>query len=134
MDKDVRTRVVRLSAIPTMATVLLLFGFGVMPSLLLPTGAALLEWVQDFQWFALNIAALVMALLPPLTLVALYVAQAESLGNVGLAVFVLAFFGSMLYLGLQFDESFVWPIIVEEAPSLLALPGPMFSDTGFMSV
>ena len=133
MDKTVRTRLVRLSAVPTMATAVLLLGFGVTPSLLLPTGASLLDWVQDPQWFVLNVTALVMALLLPLVLVALYVAQAESLGNVGLAGFVLAFLGSLLYMGLQFDESFVWPILAEEAPSLLTLQGPMFSDPGFKS-
>jgi hypothetical protein len=132
MDEDVRSRLLRLSAIPTMATALLFLGFGVTPSLLLPTNASLVDWVQDPQWFVLNLAALVMALLLPLALVALYAAQADALGNVGLAGFVLAFFGSLLYLGLQFDEAFVWPILGEEAPSLLALQGPMFSDPNFM--
>jgi predicted lysophospholipase L1 biosynthesis ABC-type transport system permease subunit len=91
MDNDVRTRLMRLSAFPTMVTALLFFGFGVMPSLLLPTAAPLLEWVQDPQWFVLNFAALLMALLLPLSLVALYAAQAEALGKVGLAGFVFAF-------------------------------------------
>jgi hypothetical protein len=116
-----------------MVTALLFFGFGVMPSLLLPTAAPLLEWVQDPQWFVLNFAALLMALLLPLSLVALYAAQAGALGKVGLAGFVFAFLGSLLYLGLQFDESFVWPVLAEEAPSLLALQGPMFSNVRFMS-
>jgi hypothetical protein len=116
-----------------MATALLFFGFGVMPSLLLPTGAPLLEWVQDPQWFVLNVAALVMALLLPLVLVALYAVQAEAVGKVGLTGFLSAFFGSLLYSGLQFDESFVWPVLAEEAPSLLALQGPMFSNLNFAS-
>lgn len=132
MNSDVRARLVRLSAIPTMATAILLFGFGILPSLLLPTSSSLLEWVRDPQWFALNVAALGMALLLPLGLVALYAAQAESLGTAGVAGFALAFLGSLLYLSLQFDESFVWPILAEEAPSLLSPQGPMFSDPVFM--
>lgn len=134
MDKDVRSRLMRLSAIPTMVTAVLFFGFGVTPWLLLPAGAPLLEWVKDPQWVMLNVAALVMALLLPLTLVALYAAQAESSGRVGLVSFVLAFLGSLLYLGVQFDETFVWPILAKEAPSLLAIPGPMLSDPGFMGI
>ena len=129
-----RVHLVRLGAISTMVTAVLFLGFGVTPWLLLPIDASLLEWVQDPQWVVLNVAALVMALLLPLTLVALYAAQAESLGTVGLASFVLAFLGSLLYLGLQFDETFVWPILAKESPSLLALQGPMFSDPGFVSI
>lgn len=132
MDRDVRSRPLRLGATLTAATALLLLGFGVAPTLFLPAGGSLLEWVQDPQWFVLNLAALVMALLLPLALAALYLAQADSLGKVGLAGFVCAFFGSLLYLGLQFDETFVWPILAEQAPSLLALQGPMFTDPGFM--
>lgn len=133
MDQDQHTRLIRWSAFPTMATALLFLGFGVMPSLLLPTAAPLLEWVQDPQWFVLNVAALVMALLLPLVLVALYAAQAESVGKVGLTGFLSAFFGTLLYLELQFDESFVWPVLAEEAPSLLALQGPMFSNVNLAS-
>lgn len=132
MDQDVRDRPLRLSAILTAATALLLLGFGVTPTLLLPPGGSLLEWVQDPQWFVLNLAALVMALLLPLALVALYLAQADSLGSAGRAGFVCAFIGSLLYLGLQFDETFVWPVLAEEAPSLLALRGPMFTNSNFM--
>jgi hypothetical protein len=131
VDSDVRTRLLRLSAIPTAATALLLFAFGVTPSLLLPTESPLLEWVRDPQWLALNVAALGMALLLPLVLVALYFAQAEALGNVGVASFAVAFAGSLLYLALQFDETFVWPILAQEAPSLLDPRGPMFSDPAF---
>lgn len=134
MDKDVRARLVRLGAIPTSVTAVLFFGFGVTPSLLLPTGAPLLEWVKDPQWVMLNLAALIMALLLPLTLVALYAAQAESLGRAGLVSFVLAFLGSLLYLGVQFDETFLWPILADEAASLLTPQGPMLSDPGFMGV
>jgi len=134
MDKEMRARLVRLGAISTMVTAVLFFGFGVTPWLLLPTGAPLLEWVRDPQWVVLNLAALAMALLLPASLVALYGSQAQSLGMVGLGSFALAFLGSLLYLGVQFDETFVWPVLAEEAPSLLAPQGPMFSDPGFMSI
>lgn len=134
MDRDVRARLVRLSAIPTMTTAVLFLGFGVTPWMLLPTGAPLLEWVQDPQWVMLNAAALVMALLLPLILTALYAAQAESVGRAGLWGFILAFLGSLLYLSVQFDETFIWPILAKKAPSLLALQGPMFTDRGFMGI
>jgi len=131
MDQDVCSRT-RLGAVLTAATALLLLGFGVTPTLLLPAGGTLLEWVQDPQWAILNLAALAMALILPLALAALYLAQADALGRIGLAGFVCAFLGSLLYLGVQFDETFVWPILAEEAPSLLGLQGPMFTDPGFM--
>lgn len=132
MDRDASSRSLRLGAVITAATALLLLGFGATPTLFLPAGGSLLEWVQDPQWFVLNLAALLMALLLPLALSALYLAQAASLGKLGLAGFVCALLGSLLYLGLQFDETFVWPILAAEAPSLLALQGPMFTDPHFM--
>lgn len=132
MDRDVRSRHLKPGAAVTAATALLLLGFGVAPTLWLPAGGSLLEWVRDPQWFVLNLAALVMALLLPLALAALYLAQADSVGKVGLAGFVCAFLGSLLFLGLQFDETFVWPVLAREAPSLLALQGPMFTAPAFM--
>lgn len=101
------------------------------PVLLLPTDEPLLEWVRDPAWTFLNLLALAMALLLPLALVVLYAAQANSLGTLGLLSFLCAFFGTSLYLGLQFDESFVWPILASEAPALLDLEGPMFSNPLF---
>ncbi len=124
-------RLLRLGGIPTALAALLLFGFGVAPVLLLPTGEPLLEWVRDPAWKWLNLLALAMALLLPLSLVVLYAAQANSLGTLGLLSFLTAFLGTSLYLGLQFDETFLWPILASEAPELLDLEGPMFTDPLF---
>lgn len=124
-------RLLRLGAVPTAVAALLLFGFGVTPPLFLPTGEPLLEWVRDPAWTSLNLLALTMALLLPLSLVVLYAAQANSLGTFGLLSFLSAFFGTSLYLALQFDESFVWPVLATEAPELLHLEGPMFTSPLF---
>jgi hypothetical protein len=133
MDRKMGNRLIRLGAIPATVAAILFVGFGVTPPLLLPVSEPLVEWVRDPSWFLLNVLALLMALLLPLALMAIYAAQAEFLGWIGFAGFVLAFLGSLLYLGLQFDESFVWPLLAAEAPSLLDLKGPLFSDAAFMA-
>ena len=37
----------------------------------------------------------------------------------------------MLYVGVQFDEVFTWPVLAKHAPELIDINGPMFTDPAF---
>lgn len=112
----------------------LLVLFGVLPTLLLPTSDPLFQWVLDPDWTWLNGLALIMTVLTPLALVSLYLAQVEGAGRLGFVGFVMAFLGSMLFSSVQFDEAFLWPILVSEAPGFLDPAGPMLTNPGFSTI
>lgn len=75
-----------------------------------------------------------MTMLTPLALVSLYLVQADFVGRLGFVGFVMAFLGSMLFSSVQFDEAFLWPIPVNEAPGLLDPAGPMLTNPGFSMI
>jgi hypothetical protein len=112
----------------------LLVLFGVLPGLLLPTSEPLLYWVADSDWGWLNGLALIMTVLTPLALAALYSGQVDEAGWLGLAGFATAFVGSVLFACVQFDEAFLWPILAKSAPEFLNPTGPMLSDPGFSTI
>lgn len=109
----------------------LLVLFGVLPSLLLPTSEPLMQWVADPDWAWLNGLALIMTLLTPLALVSLYFEQVEESAKLGFIGFVMAFFGSVLFACVQYDEAVLWPIFAAHAPGLLDPTGPMFGNSAF---
>lgn len=41
--------------------------------------------------------------------------------------------GAALFSTLQFDETFVWPLLAEHAEQLLDIKGPMFTDPAFFA-
>ena len=108
--------------------------FGVLPIMMLPTSEPLLQWVLDPDWALLNGLALSMTILTPLALTSLYAEQVKESGKLGLIGFVMAFIGSVLFSSVQFDEALLWRIFAEQAPALLDLAGPMFTDPGFSTV
>jgi len=63
------------------------------------------------SWVGVNSIALVASLLLSLGLIGLYAKLHARGGILGPIGFILAFFGSVLYVCLQFDETFTWPII-----------------------
>jgi len=91
----------------------------------------LLNWVKDSQWFMLNFSALILTILTPISILGFYAKQIESVGKLGLIGFLLVYLGGMLYVGMQFDEVFTWPILAEYAPALIDIKGPMFTDPTF---
>jgi hypothetical protein len=112
----------------------LLVLFGVLPLLLLPTSEPLIEWVRDADWSWLNGLALIATVLTPLALVSLYFRQVEESGKLGFVGFVMSYIGAVLFLGVQFDEAFVWRILASEAPALLDPNGPMLTNPGFSTI
>lgn len=108
--------------------------FGTLPVILLPTSEPLIQWALDADWAALNGLALVMTILTPLALISLYAKQVRESGVLGLIGFGMAFVGSVLFSSIQFDEALLWGIFAREAPALLDLSGPMFSNPGFSTI
>jgi hypothetical protein len=108
--------------------------FGVLPTFMLPTAEPLAQWVMDPDWTWLNGLALIMTMLTPMALASLYLTQVERAGKLGFAGFGTAFLGSMLFSSVQFDEAFLWPIFVNEAPGLLDPAGPMLANPGFSTI
>jgi hypothetical protein len=108
--------------------------FGILPITMLPTSEPLIQWVMDPDWSVLNGMALLMTVLTPLALTCLYSRQIKDSGWLGLIGYVMAFTGSVLFASVQFDEAFLWQIFAKEAPALLDLTGPMFTNPSFSTV
>lgn len=122
---------IRWSGLVTIITGILLLGFGVLPGLLLPIYEPLLNWVLDGQWFILNLSAFLLTVLIPISLLGIYAKQVGKIGKLGLVGFLMTYVGGMLYAGIQFEETFTWPILARHAPELININGPMFSDPAF---
>ena len=122
---------IRLSGLVTIINGVLLLGFGILPELLLPMKEPLLNWVNDSQWFILNFLAYLLTVLTPLSILGLYAKQVEKIGKIGLIGLLLVYLGGMLYVGVQFDEAFTWPILANHSPRLIDIEGPLFTDPAF---
>ncbi len=124
-------KLIRWSGLIAIINGVLLLGFGILPDIFLPMKEPLLNWVVDSQWFILNLCAFILTVLTPLSILGLYAKQVERIGKVGLIGFLLVYLGGMLYVGVQFDEAFTWPVLAKYAPQLIDIKGPMFADPAF---
>ena len=122
---------IRSSGIVAIINGILLLGFGILPDIFLPMKEPLINWVKDSEWFLLNFSAFILTILTPISILGLYVKQSEKMGKLGLVGFLMVYLGGMLYVGLQFDEAFTWPILAKHAPILIDTKGPMFTDPAF---
>jgi len=86
-------------------------------ALIHPAGESI-ETTRLASWIPAHLAGYVSVSLMHLGLVGIYAYQAEKAGWLGLAGFVLAFFGSAFAATIQYDQSTVMPLIAEEAPGL----------------
>lgn len=68
----------------------------------------------------------------PLGLIGLYAKLHARGGILGPIGFILAFFDSVLYASLQFDETFTWPIIGAHAAIFIDVKGPMLTNPAFI--
>ena len=118
----------------TLAVAILLLTLGVLPSLILPAGEPVVNWVLDGDWAALSTAAFVLGALFPLVIVGLHSFQMQQTGVAGLIGFTLTFLGMLLLLNFQFDMAFVWPTLANEMPRLLDFDGVMFHEPKFAFV
>ena len=87
--------------------------------------------VQDSDWLWVNIVGLIATMLLAVGLLGLYLNQAKETGLMGFIGFLFAFFGSLLFMCIQFIETVLWPIFTKHALGLLEHKGAMFTDTVF---
>ncbi len=90
-----------------------------------------LNLVQDGDWLWVNIIGLTATMLLAVGFLGLYLKQAKETGLLGFIGFLLAFFGSLLFMCIQYIETVIWPIFTEHAQQLLEHEGAMFTDTVF---
>ncbi len=99
----------------------------------LTSGFELVDMVRDDFWTEYNVVGSLASILLPLTLIGLYAGQASKTGLTGLVGFLTAFFGGLLLAWIQLEETFVWPVLSAEAPTLVDLEGPLFEDPAFLA-
>jgi hypothetical protein len=90
-----------------------------------------LNLVKDGDWLWVNIIGLVATMLLPVGFFGLYLKQAKESGKLGFIGFLCAFFGSLLFMCVQYIETILWPIFTEHASGLLEHKGAMFTNTTF---
>jgi len=90
-----------------------------------------LNLVKDSDWLWVNVVGLIAAILLPVGFIGLYLKQAKESGLLGFIGFLLAFFGSLLFMCIQYIEVVLWPIFTEHAQNFLEHKGAMFTDTTF---
>ena len=82
--------------------------------------------VSSREWMIAHTLHLVGASFAVLGLVGLYACQAERLGRVGLAAFVLAFVGTAFFVGNGMITAFIWPMVAAVAPAAVDVDGAGF--------
>jgi len=98
------------------------------------SGGSLSQLVQSPSWIPINIIGLIASLLLVMGLMRILFGEKSSLGMFGFLGFIICILGVVLFTSLQFDETFVWPLLATYADSLLEINGPMFTNPGFLSV
>ncbi len=79
-------------------------------------------------WVPINIVGLLATLLLILGLMGIVTGNSSGLGTFGFLGTIFSVTGAALFSALQFDETFVWPLLAEHAEQLLDIKGPMFTD------
>ena len=97
------------------------------------SGDSLSQLVQSPSWIPINIIGLVASLLLVMGLIRILIGNESSLGVFGFLGFIICILGVVLFTSLQFDETFVWPLLATHADSLLEIDGPMFTNPGFLA-
>ena len=86
-----------------------------------------LTMVQNPAWMPVNVFYLLATILLFPGIIALYIQQAEKIGNLGLTAFWITLLAIIWYTCIQFYETFFWPIIASDSPLLFQAVG--FSPT-----
>ncbi len=98
------------------------------------SGQSFAAMVQTPSWLPVNIVGMV-AMLVLVVALSGWVLQIPSGGGalrfLGVVISVV---GVVLFGAVQFDETFVWPLLAEHAPSMMEPAGPMFTDPAFLSI
>ncbi len=79
--------------------------------------------VQNSAWIPINIFYLIATILLLPGIIGLYLQQLEKYGNWSLAAFLVTLLAIIWYSCIQFYETFFWPLIAAESPSLFQAVG-----------
>ena len=79
--------------------------------------------VQNSAWIPVNIFYLIATVLLLPGIIGLYLQQSEKFGNWGLIAFFVTIIAILWYTCIQFYETFFWPLIATESPSLFKAVG-----------
>ncbi|HLE29114.1 MAG TPA: hypothetical protein VI793_13400 [Anaerolineales bacterium] len=88
--------------------------------------------VLDSDWVTVNALDIIGITLGLLGLIGLYAKQVEKAGILGFVGFLLTFIGLALLEGIAFYETFIWPVLAVQAPTLLSFQGPLYTNTTFL--
>ncbi|WP_455382289.1 hypothetical protein [Salinispira pacifica] len=109
----------------------LLLGLTLLPG---GSGRSFAAMVLTPGWVPINVIGLVATLLLAIGLSGFLARQAERPGTLGFLGAIVSIAGVVLFGALQFDETFVWPLLAVHAPQLMEPGGPMFTNGPFLSV
>jgi hypothetical protein len=90
-----------------------------------------LELVRLNGYQIVSMAGLLACVVGAIGILGLYLARAEKMGNLGLIGGLLSCAGVILYGGMQYDETFTWPILASKAPALLGASGGLMADRAY---
>jgi hypothetical protein len=97
------------------------------------SGSSLSQIVQTPAWVPINLIAVVASLLLILGLMRILFEDSADLGLLGFLGFIICIIVVTLFTAMQFDETFVWPLLATHADSLLEIKGPMFTNPAFFA-
>ncbi len=131
------TQLTRWDGLVTIATGILLFLWWMLVTTLLPSLAVevdLAAIVRNDAWVLYSLLGAVGTVLLPIVIVSVYIAQTGKMATLGRIGLYLSLVGAVAFAWVQIDQTLVWPVLLEEAPELVDLHGPMFGDALFASV
>lgn len=97
------------------------------------SGDSLSQLVQSTTWIPINIIGLVALLFLVIGLMRILFEDESSLGLLGFLGVILSILGVVLFTSMQFDETFVWPLLARYTDNLLEINGPMFTNPSWLS-
>ena len=97
------------------------------------SGDSLSQLVQSATWVPINIIGLVALLFLVIGLMRILFEDESSLGLLGFLGVILSILGVVLFTSMQFDETFVWPLLARYTDNLLEINGPMFTNPSLLS-
>lgn len=98
------------------------------------SGGSFASMVLTPAWLPVNILGLVATLLLAVGLCAFLTRASPDIGVLGFVGTVVSIAGVVLFDALQFDETFVWPVLAQHAPLLMEPDGPIFRNPAFFAV
>jgi len=98
------------------------------------SGDSLLQLVKSSTWIPINIIGLIATLFLVIGLMRILFEEESSLELSGFLGVILSIFGVVLFTAVQFDETFVWPLLAKHSDNLLEINGPMFTNLSWLSI